>query len=82
MELEERRAILKVLVTEYGLDLVAGYSAKKDEAKKDKKVKVFKENKTDVLKQELTTEQYIQKIDEGWYDSGFVICCGVIRRGQ
>lgn len=82
MELEERRAILNLLVSEYGLDLVAAYSAKKNEAKINKKVKVFKENKTDVLKQELTTEQYIKKIDGGWYDSGYVICCGIIRRGQ
>ena len=80
--LQARRAILKREVTEYGSDLVAAYSAKKNEAKKDSRVKVFKEKKSDVLKQELATEQYLKKIDEGWYDSGYVVCSGLIRRGQ
>jgi hypothetical protein len=81
MNLEERRTILKRFVTEYGLDLVAAYSAKKNEAKV-RKIKLFKEDKTAVLRQELTTEKYVERIEAGYYDDGYVVCSGIIRHGQ
>jgi hypothetical protein len=81
MEVQERRAILKRIVMEYGLDIIAVYTARKNE-EKIKKTKLFKENKNEILKESLTTEQYLKKIDAGIYDDGFAIVCGLIRRGK
>lgn len=80
-EVKERRAILKCIVAEYGLDIIAVYTAKKNEAK-IKKTVLFKESKNKILKESLTTEQYLKKIDAGIYDDGFAIICGQIRRGK
>lgn len=83
MELQERRVILKRFVEEYGFDLVAVYTARKNEAKASKKLSLFKEKKTDILKnQNLTTEDYVKKIDVGFYDDGYGIILGTIRRGK
>ena len=82
-ELQERRAILKHFVEECGFDLVAVYTARKNEAKASKKIPLFKEKKTDILKnQNLTTEDYVKKIDAGFYDDGYGIVLGPIRRGK
>jgi hypothetical protein len=80
LALEERRANLKNIVSEYGLDIVAVYTAKKNDV--NKKIKLFKEKRTDVIAKNLTTEDYIKKIDAGWYDDGYAVVCGVIRRGK
>jgi hypothetical protein len=83
MELQERRAILNHFVEECGFDLVAVYTARKNEAKASKKIPLFKEKKTDILKnQNLTTEDYVKKIDAGFYDDGYGIILGPIRRGK
>src|SRR5262249_30073126 len=77
----ERRDALKKKVAKYGLDIVAVDTVKKNKAKRDKSVILFRENKTEILKQNLTTEQYFEKIDVGIYDKGYAVACGVIRRG-
>ncbi len=79
--LQERRAILKRMVSEYGLDIIAVRTAKKNEAK-IKKTVLFKEDKNKILQQNLTTEQYLEKIDAGVYDEGYAIVCGQIRRDK
>ena len=81
IEVQERRAILRRIVTEYGLDIIAVDTAKKNEAK-IKNTAFFKESKNKILKENLTTEQYLKKIDTGIYDDGFAIVCGQIRRGK
>jgi hypothetical protein len=80
--LEERRTVLKQIVISLGLDVVAVNTARKNEAKVDRSIILFKENKTDVLPQNLTTEQYIKKIDAGIYDNGYASCCGPIKRDK
>ncbi|HYA83200.1 MAG TPA: hypothetical protein VEH06_07095 [Candidatus Bathyarchaeia archaeon] len=83
MQLQERRAILKHFVEECGFDLVAVYTARKNEAKASKKIPLFKEKKTDILKnQNLTIEDYVKKIDAGFYDDGYGIILGPVRRGK
>ncbi len=77
---EEHKTILRRLV-KLGVDLVAVYTARKNEAK-NKKIKLFKEKKTDILKQDLTTDDYLKKIEDGVYDNGYAIICGNIRRGE
>jgi|GEM_PF-5917482 len=47
MQLQERRAILKRFVEEYGFDLDAVYTERKNEAKTNKKITLFKEKKRD-----------------------------------
>ncbi len=100
MQLQERRAILKRFVEEYGFDLVAAYTARKNEAKTNKNIPLFKEKKTGeaktnkniplfkekktgiLMNQNLTTEGYLLKIDAGYYDDGYAIILGTIRRGR
>jgi hypothetical protein len=50
MELHERRAILKRFVEEYGFDLIAVHTTRKNEAKASKKNPLFKEKRTDIKK--------------------------------
>jgi len=78
--IQERRVVLKRIVSQYGLDIIAVNTAKKNEAKTDKSIQLFKEIKTDILAKNLTTEQYIKKIDAGIYDNGYAGCCGLIKR--
>jgi hypothetical protein len=81
IEVQDRRAILKRVVAEYGLDIIAVDTAKKNEAK-IKNMTFFKESKNNILKESLTTEQYLKKIDTGIYDGGCAIICRQIRRGK
>jgi hypothetical protein len=81
IEVQERRASLKRIAAEYGLDIIAVDTAKKNQAK-IKSTAFFKESKNKILKEGLTTEQYLKKIDTGIYDDGFAIICGRIRRGK
>jgi hypothetical protein len=61
-----------------GFDVIAVDTAKKEIAK-IKKIKFFKEEVTDTLKQKLTVEQYTRKIDTGIYDDGYAISCTALR---
>ena len=80
--IQERRAVLKLIVSEYGLDIIAVNTAKKNEAKANKEIELFKENRKNVLAQNLTTKEYIKRIDAGLYDDGYAIVCERIRRDK
>ena len=79
--LPERHKTILRRFAELGLDLGAAYTARKNEAK-TKKIILFKEKKKYVLNQNLTTEDYLKKIEDGIYDDGYAIICGTIRRGE
>jgi hypothetical protein len=66
--IEKRRNIIKYFASEYGIDIVAVDTSNKNISKSNKKIKLFKENKTRIRRQELSTEDYVKKINAGVYD--------------
>lgn len=76
---EERKSIIRGFI-DLGLDFAAVYTARKNEAKTKKNLTLFKEKKTDILKQNLISEDYLNKLEGGVYDDGYAIICGTIRQ--
>jgi hypothetical protein len=76
----ERRSILKAVILQYGLDLIQCRTA--DKADDKKRGNMFKNKKTEILKEERTDDYYLNRLEAGDYDDGCAVICGVIRRGK